>query len=91
MGGGDTEKLEGCRENVPDYMHAPNYLCLSASGMAPSPEFGMDVKMNQAQKMNNKVDGTPKTEPSKKVAYNKADFTKRQELKRYSLQSDALF
>lgn len=33
--------------------------------MAPSSEFGMD-KMNQAQKMNNKVDGTPKPE-SKKV------------------------
>ncbi|XP_071393571.1 AT-rich interactive domain-containing protein 1A-like [Centroberyx affinis] len=34
-------------------------------GMAPSPEFGMD-KMNPAQKMNNKVEGTPKPE-SKKV------------------------
>lgn len=33
--------------------------------MAPSPEFGMD-KMNPAQKMNNKVEGTPKPE-SKKV------------------------
>lgn len=33
--------------------------------MAPSSEFGMD-KMNPAQKMNNKVDGTPKPE-SKKV------------------------
>lgn len=33
--------------------------------MAPSSEFGME-KMNPAQKMNNKVDGTPKPE-SKKV------------------------
>lgn len=46
-----------------------------ASGMAPSPEFGMEVKMNQAQKMNNKVDGTPKTETTKKVAYNKVERT----------------
>lgn len=34
-------------------------------GLAPSPEFGMDGKMNQGQKMNNKVDGTPKAEPTK--------------------------
>lgn len=34
--------------------------------MPPNSEFGME-KMNPAQKMNNKVDGTPKTE-SKKVA-----------------------
>lgn len=33
--------------------------------MAPTTEFGMD-KLNPAQKMNNKVDGTPKPE-SKKV------------------------
>ncbi len=33
--------------------------------MAPSSEFGMD-KINPAQKMNNKVEGTPKPE-SKKV------------------------
>lgn len=33
--------------------------------MAPSSEFGME-KINPAQKMNNKVDGTPKPE-SKKV------------------------
>lgn len=33
--------------------------------MAPSTEFGME-KMNPAQKMNNKVEGTPKPE-SKKV------------------------
>lgn len=36
------------------------------AGMAPNSEFGME-KMNPGQKMNNKVDGTPKTE-SKKVA-----------------------
>uniref|UniRef100_A0A672GK98 AT-rich interactive domain-containing protein 1A-like n=1 Tax=Salarias fasciatus TaxID=181472 RepID=A0A672GK98_SALFA len=34
-------------------------------GMPPSSEFGMD-KMNPAQKMNNKVDGTPKPESKKK-------------------------
>uniref|UniRef100_A0A4W6CI04 AT-rich interaction domain 1A n=1 Tax=Lates calcarifer TaxID=8187 RepID=A0A4W6CI04_LATCA len=34
-------------------------------GMAPSTEFAMD-KMNPAQKMNNKVDGTPKPESKKK-------------------------
>ncbi|KAG7245246.1 hypothetical protein INR49_023819, partial [Caranx melampygus] len=34
-------------------------------GMAPTSEFGMD-KMNPAQKMNNKVDGTPKPESKKK-------------------------
>ncbi|XP_061903499.1 AT-rich interactive domain-containing protein 1A isoform X2 [Entelurus aequoreus] len=34
-------------------------------GMAPSSEFGMD-KINPAQKMNNKVDGTPKPESKKK-------------------------
>lgn len=34
--------------------------------MPPSSEFGME-KLNPAQKTNNKVDGTPKTE-SKKVA-----------------------
>ncbi|XP_034157369.2 AT-rich interactive domain-containing protein 1A [Pangasianodon hypophthalmus] len=37
----------------------------NSAGMAPSPEFGMD-KLNQNQKMNNKVDGTPKTESKKK-------------------------
>lgn len=35
--------------------------------MAPSPEFGLDGKMNQAQKINNKVEGTPKTESKSKV------------------------
>ncbi|XP_034017292.1 AT-rich interactive domain-containing protein 1A isoform X2 [Thalassophryne amazonica] len=37
----------------------------STPGMTPSPEFGMD-KVNPAQKINNKVDGTPKTESKKK-------------------------
>ncbi|KAF7686229.1 AT-rich interactive domain-containing protein 1A [Silurus meridionalis] len=37
----------------------------NSAGIAPSPEFGMD-KINQNQKMNNKVDGTPKTESKKK-------------------------
>uniref|UniRef100_A0A8C4GYZ7 AT rich interactive domain 1Ab (SWI-like) n=1 Tax=Dicentrarchus labrax TaxID=13489 RepID=A0A8C4GYZ7_DICLA len=34
-------------------------------GMAPSSEFGME-KLNPAQKINNKVEGTPKTESKKK-------------------------
>ncbi|TWW65462.1 AT-rich interactive domain-containing protein 1A [Takifugu flavidus] len=34
-------------------------------GMPPNSEFGME-KMNPAQKINNKVDGTPKTESKKK-------------------------
>lgn len=34
-------------------------------GMPPSSEFGME-KMNQGQKMNNKVDGPPKSESKKK-------------------------
>ncbi|KAI4873030.1 hypothetical protein NFI96_028193 [Prochilodus magdalenae] len=37
----------------------------NSAGMAPSPEFGME-KINQAPKMNNKVDGTPKAESKKK-------------------------
>ncbi|KAF5893174.1 AT-rich interactive domain-containing protein 1A-like, partial [Clarias magur] len=37
----------------------------NSAGMTPSPEFGME-KINQNQKMNNKADGTPKTESKKK-------------------------
>ncbi|XP_041867946.1 AT-rich interactive domain-containing protein 1A isoform X2 [Melanotaenia boesemani] len=37
----------------------------NTTGMAPGSEFGMD-KINPAQKMNNKVDGTPKPESKKK-------------------------
>lgn len=33
--------------------------------MAPSPEFGLDVKLNQ--KMNSRPDGTPKPESKSKV------------------------
>uniref|UniRef100_A0A8C7LL76 ARID domain-containing protein n=1 Tax=Oncorhynchus mykiss TaxID=8022 RepID=A0A8C7LL76_ONCMY len=59
--------------NMPGMMNAqggspfpmgPN-MANNSSGLAPSPEFGMDGKMNQGQKMNNKVDGTPKAEPTK--------------------------
>jgi len=35
--------------------------------MSPGPDFAMDGKLNQAQKMNNKVEGTPKTESKSKV------------------------
>ncbi|XP_017549522.1 AT-rich interactive domain-containing protein 1A isoform X3 [Pygocentrus nattereri] len=38
----------------------------NSSGMSPGPEFGMDGKLNQAQKMNNKVEGTPKTDSKSK-------------------------
>ncbi|TSO05451.1 AT-rich interactive domain-containing protein 1A [Bagarius yarrelli] len=37
----------------------------NSSALAPSPEFGME-KLNQNQKINNKADGTPKTESKKK-------------------------
>uniref|UniRef100_A0A8C2GRQ6 AT rich interactive domain 1Ab (SWI-like) n=1 Tax=Cyprinus carpio TaxID=7962 RepID=A0A8C2GRQ6_CYPCA len=43
----------------------PGNISNNSAGMAPSPEFGMD-KLNQSQKLNNKVDGTPKTESKKK-------------------------
>lgn len=36
--------------------------------MASSPEFGME-KLNQSQKLNNKADGTPKTESKKVESY----------------------
>lgn len=41
------------------------------SGMAGSPELmGLsDVKLTQTPKMNNKADGTPKTETKSKVIY----------------------
>ncbi|XP_071240071.1 AT-rich interactive domain-containing protein 1A-like isoform X3 [Salvelinus alpinus] len=48
----------------PPFPMGPN-MANNSSGLAPSPEFGMDGKMNQGQKMNNKVDGTPKAEPTK--------------------------
>uniref|UniRef100_A0A8C1AQ05 AT rich interactive domain 1Ab (SWI-like) n=1 Tax=Cyprinus carpio carpio TaxID=630221 RepID=A0A8C1AQ05_CYPCA len=43
----------------------PGNMSNNSAGMAPSPEFGMD-KLNQPQKLNNKVDGTPKPESKKK-------------------------
>ncbi|XP_057211198.1 AT-rich interactive domain-containing protein 1A isoform X1 [Triplophysa rosa] len=43
----------------------PGNITNNSAGMAPSPEFGME-KLNQSQKLNNKVDGTPKTESKKK-------------------------
>uniref|UniRef100_A0A8C7F148 AT-rich interaction domain 1A n=1 Tax=Oncorhynchus kisutch TaxID=8019 RepID=A0A8C7F148_ONCKI len=45
----------------PPFPMGPNM----ANNSSGDPEFGMDVKMNQGQKMNNKVDGTPKAEPTK--------------------------
>ncbi|XP_052388615.1 AT-rich interactive domain-containing protein 1A isoform X4 [Carassius gibelio] len=43
----------------------PGNMANNSAGMAPSPEFGME-KLNQPQKLNNKVDGTPKPESKKK-------------------------
>uniref|UniRef100_A0A6Q2Z979 ARID domain-containing protein n=1 Tax=Esox lucius TaxID=8010 RepID=A0A6Q2Z979_ESOLU len=48
----------------PPFPMGPN-MANNSSGMAPSPDYGMDGKMNQGQKMNNKVDGAPKAEPTK--------------------------
>uniref|UniRef100_A0A674BWD5 AT-rich interaction domain 1A n=1 Tax=Salmo trutta TaxID=8032 RepID=A0A674BWD5_SALTR len=45
----------------PPFPMGPNM----ANNSSGDPEFGMDGKMNQGQKMNNKVDGTPKVEPTK--------------------------
>uniref|UniRef100_A0A4W5KZL9 AT-rich interaction domain 1A n=1 Tax=Hucho hucho TaxID=62062 RepID=A0A4W5KZL9_9TELE len=45
----------------PPFPMGPNM----ANNSSGDPEFGMDGKMNQGQKMNNKVDGTPKAEPTK--------------------------
>lgn len=38
-------------------------------GMSPGPEFSMDGKLNQAQKMNNKAEGTPKSDSKSKVCF----------------------
>lgn len=35
--------------------------------MSPGPEFGMDGKLSQPQKMNNKAEGTPKSDSKSKV------------------------
>lgn len=42
--------------------------------MSPGPEFGMDGKLNQAQKINNKAEGTPKTEAKSKVCVQSAQI-----------------
>ncbi|XP_052002924.1 AT-rich interactive domain-containing protein 1A-like isoform X1 [Xyrauchen texanus] len=60
--------------NMPGMMNTqgPSYpmggnMANNSSGMSPGPDFGMDGKLNQAQKMNNKVEGTtPKTESKSK-------------------------
>ncbi|XP_055066514.2 AT-rich interactive domain-containing protein 1A isoform X1 [Misgurnus anguillicaudatus] len=38
----------------------------NTSGMSPGPDFGMDGKLSQTQKINNKAEGTPKTESKSK-------------------------
>uniref|UniRef100_A0A8C2CVZ4 AT rich interactive domain 1Aa (SWI-like) n=1 Tax=Cyprinus carpio TaxID=7962 RepID=A0A8C2CVZ4_CYPCA len=55
--------------NMPGMMNtqgSPYPMANNTSGMSPGPDFGMDGKLNQAQKMNNKVEGTPKTESKSK-------------------------
>lgn len=56
--------IKGCYSLVIFYVSSSSF-SPKHPGMAPSSEFGME-KINPAQKMNNKVDGTPKPE-SKKV------------------------
>ncbi|KAJ7991414.1 hypothetical protein DPEC_G00283590 [Dallia pectoralis] len=67
-GAGAMNSIQGMMNQAGPYGGGPmgGNLANNTPGMVPSPEFGIDVKLNPAQKMNNKVDGTPKPE-SKKV------------------------
>lgn len=69
----------------PPYMggNMPN----NNSGMSPGPEFGMDGKLNQAQKINNKVEGTPKTE-SKSKKSSSSTTTNEKIIRLYELGSE---
>lgn len=60
----DVLSIKGFHSLVMFYVSSSSY-SPEHPGIAPSPEFGME-KINPAQKINNKVDGTPKPE-SKKV------------------------
>uniref|UniRef100_A0A8C9WU24 AT-rich interaction domain 1A n=1 Tax=Scleropages formosus TaxID=113540 RepID=A0A8C9WU24_SCLFO len=73
MGGGAPSPYTPAMNSMPGMMNLQGgpypmggSMANSAAGMAPSPEFGLDGKLNPAQKMNNKVDGTPKNESKKK-------------------------
>uniref|UniRef100_A0A674D294 AT-rich interaction domain 1A n=1 Tax=Salmo trutta TaxID=8032 RepID=A0A674D294_SALTR len=67
-GPGAINSMQGMMNQGGPYGGGPmgGNMANNTPGMAPSPEFGIDVKLNPAQKMNNKVDGTPKPETKKK-------------------------
>ncbi|XP_046886370.1 AT-rich interactive domain-containing protein 1A isoform X1 [Hypomesus transpacificus] len=54
----------------------------NSSGMAPSPEFGLDGKMNPGQKMNNKVDGSMTPKPETKSKKSNSSTTTNEKLTR---------
>uniref|UniRef100_A0A6Q2Y8P6 ARID domain-containing protein n=1 Tax=Esox lucius TaxID=8010 RepID=A0A6Q2Y8P6_ESOLU len=67
-GPGAMNSMQGMMNQAGPYGGGPmgGNMANNTPGMVPSPEFGIDVKLNPAQKMNNKVDGTPKPESKKK-------------------------
>ncbi|XP_031649325.1 LOW QUALITY PROTEIN: AT-rich interactive domain-containing protein 1A [Oncorhynchus kisutch] len=67
-GPGAINSMQGMMNQGGPYGGGPmgGNMANNTPGMAPSPEFGIDVKLNPAQKMNNKVDGTSKPETKKK-------------------------
>ncbi|CAB1320793.1 unnamed protein product, partial [Coregonus sp. 'balchen'] len=67
-GPGAINSMQGMMNQGGPYGGGPmgGNMANNTPGMAPSPEFGIDVKLNPAQKINNKVDGTPKPETKKK-------------------------
>ncbi|XP_038822779.1 AT-rich interactive domain-containing protein 1A-like isoform X2 [Salvelinus namaycush] len=67
-GPGAINSMQGMMNQGGPYGGGPmgGNMANNTPGMAPSPEFGIDVKLSPAQKMNNKVDGTPKPETKKK-------------------------
>ncbi|XP_045081994.1 AT-rich interactive domain-containing protein 1A-like [Coregonus clupeaformis] len=66
-GPGAINSMQGMMNQGGPYGGGPmgGNMANNTPGMAPSPEFGIDVKLNPAQKINNKVDGTPKPETKK--------------------------
>ncbi|KAL0961648.1 hypothetical protein UPYG_G00353450, partial [Umbra pygmaea] len=79
--------------NMPGMMHTqggspfnmgPN-MANNSSGKAQNPDFVMDGKMNQNQKMNNKVDGAPKAEPPKSKKSSSSTITNEKITRLYEL------
>nr|XP_046183063.1 AT-rich interactive domain-containing protein 1A-like isoform X1 [Oncorhynchus gorbuscha] len=66
-GPGAINSMQGMMNQGGPYGGGPmgGNMANNTPGMAPSPEFGIDVKLNPAQKINNKLDGTPKPETKK--------------------------